>query len=56
MRFILFFADVLLTNKLCDKLINKTFYNMAHLWRVLFVIHGHITQFVCPEGYSMKCM
>lgn len=36
MRFILFFADVLLTNMRCDKLINKTFYNMFHS-RLVFV-------------------
>lgn len=35
MRLILFFADVLLTNILCNKWINETFYIMAHLWSAL---------------------
>lgn len=39
MRFILFFADVLLTNMLCNILINETFYNMGYLWLVLFLTH-----------------
>lgn len=39
MRFILFFADVLLTNTLCNKLIKTNFYNTAQSWSVLSFTH-----------------